>query len=56
MPRKNIFEIVADIFDLPQELTRMKRLFEKKELTFCLMWVGIYIVSFSRVDFSMEKL
>lgn len=30
MPRKNIFEIVADIFDLPQELTRMKRLFEKE--------------------------
>lgn len=28
----------------------MKRLFEKEELLFCLMWIGIYVVSFSVFD------
>lgn len=30
MSRKNIFEIVADIFDISMELDRMYRLFEKR--------------------------
>lgn len=31
MSRKNIFEMVADIYDLPHELKRMRRLFEKQD-------------------------
>lgn len=28
----------------------MKRLFEKNELLFCLMWIGVYVVGFSAFD------
>ena len=34
MSRKNIFEIVADTFDLPRELVRIKRLFEKETVVY----------------------
>ena len=30
MSRKNIFEMVAEVFDLPKELARMRRLFEQE--------------------------
>jgi len=30
MPRKNIFEMVAEVFDLPKEIVRMRRLFEQE--------------------------
>ena len=43
MSRKNIFEIVADSFDLPKELARMKRLFEKEKLV-RIDFVGDYTV------------
>lgn len=32
MSRKNIFEMVAEIFDLPKELNRMRRLFEHEQI------------------------
>lgn len=34
MSRKNIFEIVADTFDLSRELVRIKRLFEKETVVY----------------------
>ena len=28
----------------------MKRLYEKNELTFSLLWIGVYVISFSLAD------
>lgn len=32
MSRKNIFEMVAEVFDLPKEIVRMRRLFEQESI------------------------